>query len=142
MRIRKLVVALIAATLPLGGALACARPGYEDCEVSDQEAREPDCGYWTLNGVNRSGGQPGSDWVWVFFNWVNLGSDSRPHKDWKPPKGTNPPREDSDGVKSRKKSTTGTSGSTATTPKKNDPKKAKDTSNVGGGSRNSTSKRK
>lgn len=142
MRIRKLVVALVAATLPLGGTVACARGSYEDCEVSDQEARESDCGYWTLNGVNRSGGQPGADWVWVFFTWVDLGRASRPHKDWKPPKGTNPPREDSDRSSTRKKSTTGTSGSTATTPKKNDPKKAKDTSSVGDSKKTTTSKKK
>lgn len=142
MRIRKLVVTALVAALPLGGSVACAVGPYEDCEVSDQEVREPDCGYWTLNGVNRSGAQPGKDWVWVFFSWVNVGRDSSPHKDWKPPRGTKPPREDADSSGRKRSSTSG--GSTSTTPKKIDQKKAKDTSSVGGSSvsRGSTGKKK
>lgn len=129
MRIRTLVAAAAVAALPLGGAVGCAVGPYEDCEVSDQEAREPDCGYWTLNGVNRSGERPGTDWVWVFFSWVNLGHDSSPPDDWDPPKGTKPPREDPDhkSVKTTKKPAVGSTPARQTSL---DQKKAKDTSGV------------
>ena len=103
-RIRGLVLSgVLGAGIALGAAGCGGNPQYEDCEVSDQEAREADCGYWqnTSDGYFlRDGLVDGAVWTW--WSWVIVGQSSFAPADWKPPHGLKPPTESSAAEKRRK----------------------------------------
>jgi hypothetical protein len=113
--VKKIGTLTLVTVVALGTALGAAGCGtgetvterrYEDCEVSDQEAREDDCGYWERFGSVTSGSRPGADWNWVWFTWVTVGRNSSPPDGWVPPAGTNPPYEDIEVKKPKKPKTT------------------------------------
>lgn len=105
MRGTKIVLsALLGAGVALGGAGCGGSPRYEDCEVSDQEAREPDCGYYErLDGGYTLSDTVVAGAVWHWWSWVVVGQNSFAPANWKPPHGLKPPTESSESRKRRKK---------------------------------------
>jgi hypothetical protein len=103
---RRVGVLVLATALTLGG-VSCNKPDrddpvespYEDCEVSDQATREPDCGYSENAGTYRVGHHAQTGWTWHWWSWVVVGRDSSPPAGWVPPHGLQPPLEDGHSVK-------------------------------------------
>ena len=97
---RTLTVLVTAASLTLGGVVACGDNDdmievaeYEDCDVEDQATRELDCGYWQHPGgidVATADYQVANDWVWIWFAWVVIGQTSKAPAAWVPPRGVKP----------------------------------------------------
>lgn len=121
MRVRLIATAvLLGAGVALSGVgCATSEPRYEDCEVSDQEAREPDCGYYERGGDYRLSSTPLDGWAWVWWSWVTPGQSSFPPSGWKPPHGLRPPTESKATEKRRKQHEKKTSNTTVrSTPRK------------------------
>lgn len=101
--VKLVTLTVFGAGLALSGA-ACGlgEPRYEDCEVSDQDARESDCGYYSRGGQYRLSNTALPGWEWNWWSWVVVGQNSFPPEGWKPPHGLKPPTESSESKKRRK----------------------------------------